>query len=51
MRNKYNTERIKLQSDLDAQREKYNESESEKKSTIFKLQMELTLATDKINHA
>jgi chromosome segregation ATPase len=51
MRSKAGLERQKLQSELEAQRDKLIQMEDEKKSAIFKLQMDLALVTDKITHA
>lgn len=50
MRTKYNSERLKLQAELDTQKEKLNLIEDEKKQIIFKLQMELALITDRISN-
>lgn len=50
MRLKHNSQRIKLQNDLDTQKEKLNSTEDGNKETIFKLQMELALVTDRISN-
>lgn len=50
MRGKYNSERVKLQAEIDSQKDKLNFIEDQKKQVIFKLQMELALITDRIGN-